>query len=361
MIPWWNNNFGEDCARAAYSSILAKNISQGKVTLQLEDRISKIFRVNNVIAMNSGSSALYAILSCLDLTDDEEVIVQSRTWIATFNSVFLAHKNIKVVDINLNSYCLNLNGLVGAITAKTRVVVIAHMNGRSQDIFEIATLCKSMGIFLIEDAAQAIYSKSSNKYLGTFGDASIFSLSAAKVISSGQGGLALINDNLLARKVRDFRTQGVESTHEPIDWSSVGCNFRYTDVLASIAMIQFNEADERLSTCEQIYLRYKNGLSGCKKLRFMDKNSADEAQTYVEILCETRDILKHFLESRLIETRKFYPPINRSQFMSVPDISEYPNAEFLYRRGIYLPSGPGQSMNDIDLVIEVLQEYDQQF
>ena len=181
------------------------------------------------------------------------------------------------------------------------------------------------------------------------------------MISSGQGGLALIKDNLLARKVRDFRTQGVESTHEPIDWPSVGCNFRYTDVLASIAMIQLNEASERLNTCEQIYLRYKNGLSGCEKLRFMDKNSPDEAQTYVEVLCETRDELKYFMENRFIETRKFYPPVNRSSSMTAADLSKCLNAEYLYGRGLYLPSGPGQSLESIDAVIEVLREYDQQF
>lgn len=361
MIPWWNNNFDEECASAAYKSILDKNISQGKVTSQLESQVSKKFDVANVIAMNSGSSALLAIMSCLDLADDEEVIVQSRTWIATFNSVFLAHKNIKVVDIDLNSFCLTLENIKSSMTSKTRVVVITHMNGRGQNILEISKFCKANGIFLIEDAAQAIFSKSQSQYMGTFGDAAIFSLSAAKVISSGQGGLALIKDNFLARKIRDFRTQGVESTHEPENWPSVGCNFRYTDVLASIAIVQLGQAEERLKNCELIYHKYKDGLSACKGLRFLEKNYVDEAQTYVEILCNKRDLLKNFLEGKGIETRKFYPPINRSGQFRASSENSYPNAEYLYKSGLYLPSGPGQALTAIDVVIEALQDYDRHF
>ena len=111
MIPWWVNDFGISCAQAAYEEIMRKNISQGIVTRKLEDRISEAFNMPNVIAMNSGSSALYAILKSLGLRKDQEIIIQARTWVATLNSALLANLKVKIVDIDSETLCMNLDHL----------------------------------------------------------------------------------------------------------------------------------------------------------------------------------------------------------------------------------------------------------
>jgi dTDP-4-amino-4,6-dideoxygalactose transaminase len=355
MIAWWSNNFGEVCARAAYNEILNKNISQGLVTKKLEDLVAKEFEVPYVIAMNSGSSALYSILFNLDLKPDDEVLVQSRTWVATLNSSLLANLNVRLIDISSSTYCMDVDLLKKSINTKTKAVVITHMNGRGNSMDEIVALCKKHNIYLIEDAAQSIYSKHNDKYLGTYGDASIFSLSTAKIISSGQGGLALIKDEDLASKVRNFRTQGVESTHEPNIWENIGGNFRYTDVLASIALVQFSQAKERLDACNQIYKKYNDFFSRQSKLKFLTKNAESEVQTYIEVMCENRENLKNFLFKKGVDTREFYPAMSKAHYLAGDKLC--PVAENLSRMGLYLPSGPGQNLADIDRVLDILSGY----
>lgn len=358
-IPWWRNNFGDSCASAAYRAILARCVSQGSLTIELERGISEYFGVSNVIATNSGSTALYSLLKCLPIPAGSNVIIQARTWIATLHAPLLAGLNVKLADINPQTHCLDVDSVRELVDERTRVVIVTHMNGRSSSTEALLDLCSKRDIFLIEDAAQAIHSKAENgAFLGTIGYAGVFSLSVAKIISSGQGGLVLTSSNDFGSKVRNFRTHGVESTFEPSEWPAVGSNFRYTDVLASIGLCQFAEIQSRVVHVEKIHSLYFEGLSDVPQMKLLGKNNPAEVQAYVEVCCEDRESLRHFLASRGIESRLFYPPVSEAHYAFKCNADfDIPNARRLCDTGLYLPSGPSIEISSVLETIESIRRF----
>jgi perosamine synthetase len=356
-IPWWQTEFSTGEATAASAAISGGYLSQGPIVAEFESLLCDYLGVRNVIATTSGSDALLLALWAAGVGPGDEVLVPNRTWIATAHSVLLLGAVPIIVDTDLDRPIISLKDLEKKISKKSKAVIPVHMNGRDAHIDQVIELGDRYELKVIEDAAQALGSKDiTGAFLGTKSLAGCFSLSVAKVISSGQGGFISSNDDEFAMQVRRMRTHGVENTIEPATWVRPGFNFRFTDVLASIAIVQFRKLNQRLVRLREIYERYEKGLGGTAIAEIISVNfRCGEVGPYIEVLVKHRAEFAKYLYENGVETRMFYPDLSTSDYLE-GDSSRKMNKKF-GENGIYLPSGPCLTDNSIDKVLDLINAW----
>lgn len=356
-IPWWQTEFATGEAEAASAAISAGRLSQGPIVLEFENCLRDYLGVRNVVATTSGSDALLLSLWAAGIRPGDEVLVPNRTWIATAHSVLLLGAVPIVVDTDIDRPTISLADLERKVSEKTKAVIPVHLNGRDAHIDGVIDFGDRYKLKVIEDAAQALGSKDlSGAFLGTKSLAGCFSLSVAKVISSGQGGFIASNDDEFAMQLRLMRTHGVENVVEPRNWNRPGFNFRFTDVLASIGIEQFKKLDSRLNRLRQIHQKYEDGLVSMSGISLINvRVSQGEVGPYIEVLCEDRQALIEHLTNFGIETRTFYPDLDNAEYLN--QIGGNVNSKKFSREGLYLPSGPSLTDAQVDFVIKALSNF----
>jgi perosamine synthetase len=353
-IPWWRTSFGEKEITSIAESIRSENVSQGKVTRQFEDAISEYLNVKHVVAVSNGSCALLAALMAAGIRPGDEVILPNRTWIATAHAVRLLGGRVVSVDVERDRPIIDVTTIEAAVTNMTKVIIPVHMNGRAAEMEKIQQIANRHKLVVIEDAAQALGSRNRSGYLGTQSDIGCFSLSVAKTISTGQGGFAVTNSDQWAERLRAVRTHGVESTKDPASWEMLGFNFRFTDVLASIGIEQLKVLPQRISRLRDVYLCYAEGLKESPFKLIPVDLKAGEVPVYNEFLVKNREHWIDKLECHNIETRPFYPDVDKASYLGMTK-HIFPNSRRFSHEGIYLPSGPAQSDGAIGQVIKTIQ------
>jgi perosamine synthetase len=354
-ISWWRTNFGEDEIRRIADSIRHEHISQGTVTAEFERSLAELFGVPYVVATTNGSMAILMALMAIGLKPGDEVIVPNRTWIATAHAPMLLGARVILVDVEKDRPIIDAAQIEGRITPRTKAIIPVHLNGRSAAMREINAIAEKHGLCVIEDAAQAMASRNSDGFLGTQSHMGCFSLSVAKIISTGQGGYITTKDEALFRKLQSIRTHGVS---DPINavWRELGFNFRFTDILASVGLAQIERLRERIEKVKAIYARYAAVMPELSFLKFLPVNlEAGEIPIYIEVLCPERDRLVEFLAQRGIQTRPFYPNLNVAPYFE--NAGNFPRSEVYGKQGLFLPSGPTQSPENIEKVLDALREF----
>lgn len=354
-IPWWSTSFDNGEEIAVSNAVKNKNISQGEITKDFEKIISEYLGVPHVIAVTSGSSALLLSLLAMGVKPGDEVIVPNRTWIATAHAVTLLGAIPIIVDTEPDIQVMNIEEIESKITNKTKVIIPVYMNGHEIDIEKIRQIIAGRNIKILEDAAQALGSKDKKgNFLGTKGDIGCFSLSVAKVISTGQGGFVVTKDDETAFRLRNMRTHGVENTIQVDSWVIPGFNFRFTDILASIGIVQMGLLDRRIERLKEIQKLYSQGLHSYQNLKLIP-NFGNESGPYIEVLVPDRKKLMDTLRQNKVEARAFYPDLNSAIYLgkvgTVKKSSKFSN------EGLYLPSGPSLTNNEIEKVVSIIKDH----
>jgi perosamine synthetase len=351
-ISWWRTHFGEEEVNKVAGSIRQEHLSQGPVTVEFERQVADLLNIPYVVATTSGSMALLMSLWVLGVGPGDEVIVPNRTWIATAHAPLLLGAKIVLIDVEEKCPIMDVTQIESAITPRTKAIVPVHLNGRSVNMHEVQRIAKKHSLVVIEDAAQALGSCNEDGLLGTQSDMGCFSLSVAKIISTGQGGFIVTRDASLYHKLVAMRTHGVGDIVNA-SWSQPGFNFRFTDILASIGLVQLKRLPERIEKVKSIYARYSEAMADLPFLKFIPVNiEAGEIPIYIEVLCPERDRLIQFLGDRGIQTRPFYPDLNLAPYFE--STVRFPRSEVFGTQGVFLPSGPEQPLTNVDRVVEAL-------
>lgn len=177
----------------------------GKEIGELEEEFRNYLNLRHAVSFNSGRSGLMAILNSLDLEKGSEILLQAFTCNAASNPVIWSGFNPVYVDINENSLNIDAEDLKRKITKKSKAVIVQHTFGLPADMDEILKICKEKNLILVEDCAHSLGAEYRQKKVGTFGDASFFSFSRDKIISSVYGGMVATNDDKLAEKIRIYQ------------------------------------------------------------------------------------------------------------------------------------------------------------
>ena len=353
-INWWKTEFGKDEINKIAKSIKNKNISQGKITSELENKIKKFLKTKNVIAVTSGTAALTLILLALKIKPDDEIIIPNRTWIATAHSAAILNAKIVIAEVKNDLPVIDENKLSRLITNKTKAIILVNVNGRNTEIESIKKLIKGKKIKIIEDSSQAIGSKNKEKFIGTQSFCSFFSLSVAKTISTGQGGFITTKNSKFAKILRLKRTHGVVNVNDVDTFPMQGFNFRFNDILASIGIIQLKKINQRKIKLIKIYKIYIINLSN-PDFRILPVDlSKGEVPVYIECLVKKRSKYIKWLNQQGVEVRAFYPDISEAKYLNLKNAKL---SKTIYsKEGVYLPSGPEQKISDIMTVINLINK-----
>jgi len=356
-INWWRTEFNSGEAEAISKAISSGHVSQGPIVLEFERQLAKYLDVPYVIATTSGSTALLMSLYASGVKSGDEIIIPNRSWIATAHAPLLLGAKVKLVDVEPNNRPVIDSRLIEQeITNKTKAIIPVHLCGRSANMSEINKIAERHNISVIEDAAQALGSSNKDGFLGTQSSMGCFSFSVAKVISTGQGGCVATKSEKAYKDLIAIRTQGIHDTINT-KWDRPGFNFRFTDILAAIGLQQIKLLPNRIKKLKEIYLLYQQGLKNLSFIKLVPVNIKEgEVPVYIEVLCDYRDKLINYLKDNGIETRPFYPDLNRASYLN--NNNSYPESEIFGNKGVYLPSGPEQNLSDINRVIDVIEGFD---
>jgi len=352
-ISWWWTDFGQDQIDKISESIKHGYISQGSVTAEFESRITDILQVPYVVATTNGSTALLMALLAAGVGPGDEVIVPNRTWIATAHAPLLLGATVVLVDVEPGSTNMDTAQLQKKLTTQTKAIMPVHLNGRSAAMGEINRIASECGVTVIEDAAQAFCSRNINGFLGTESFAGCFSMALGKLISTGQGGFVVTRDEQTFNTLTAIRSHGLSDVIDVTYNVHPGFNFKYTDIHASMAIPQLDQLPKRINRVREIYERYVSVMDELPFLKFLPVNlEAGEIPIYNEVLCSDRNKLVQFLDDHNIQARPFAPDLNLATYFG--NTGRYPNSEIFGNQGLCLPCGPGQSLDNIDRVIDAL-------
>lgn len=181
-------------------------VAKNKIAIHLlEEKFKEYLGVKEAISFNSGRSALLAILKSLDLKEEDEILLQTFTCNAVVNPIIWAGLKPVYVDCDDKSFNIDIEDLKRKISQKSKAVIVQHTFGLPADLSEILEVCQKNNLILIEDCAHSLGAEYQGKKIGTFGKASFFSFSRDKIISSVYGGMAVANDEDLAKKIKEFQ------------------------------------------------------------------------------------------------------------------------------------------------------------
>ncbi|OGW91032.1 MAG: pyridoxal phosphate-dependent aminotransferase [Omnitrophica bacterium RIFCSPHIGHO2_02_FULL_63_14] len=354
-VLWWRTAFGEEEIRAVTEAIRGEHVSQGPVTAQFEAQLADALEVPYAVATTSGSMALLMALMALGIKPGDEVIVPNRTFIATAHAAMLLGAKVVLVDARPDLPTMDVSQLEREVTARTRAIMPVHLNGRAVDMTAVNQVAKEYGLLVVEDAAQALFSRNADGFLGTQSDAGCFSLGVTKLISTGQGGFVVTRSRETYERLLLIRNHGVADTMDA-EYTRMGFNFKFNDLLASVGLAQLSRVPRRIAHIKAIYARYAAAIADLPFLNLIPVNlEAGGIPLWVECLCQEREPVMAFLNSRRIQTRKFLPDLHLSPHLQ--NFGEFPRSKVFCERGFSLPGGPEQPLEHIDRVLEALRNF----
>lgn len=332
-------------------------LTEHKRTAAFEQKLADYTGAKHCIVVNNGTISLTLAALAVGIGHGDEVVVPNYTMIASPNSVKMIGATPVFVDVEAETLCIDLAQAEAAITPKTKAIMFVSANGRypSYGVAAMEALAARHGLVLIEDSAQSLGSfYPDGRHIGTAGAVGSFSFSAPKVISTGQGGALITNDDDIAyrlRRLKDFgRSGGGNDIHD-----SVGYNFKFTELQACIGLAQMDKLAWRVERKKDMLRRYWAGLEGVTQVRFFEQDLDHTTPWFIDILAERRDELRAYLGERGVGSRMMYPPINKQVAYALP--GEYPVSELVGREGLWLPSAAQLADADIDRVCVAITSF----
>jgi len=281
---------------------------------EFEKLLSSYVGSRYAVAVNSGTAALQASLYALDIKNGDEVLLPSFTFVATANSVISVGAKPIFVDILPENYTMDPEDLRKKITKKTKAIIPVHLYGNFAYMQEISEIANKYNLEIIEDAAQSLGTTYKNKHSGTFSRVGCFSLYAAKVITSGEGGAVITDEKQLFEKLRKIRNHGMVHGY---DTRILGLNFRLPEISAAIAKIQMKKLSKFLKK------REKNAKILSELLYDLDIILPSERQGVkvnwylYTVSTKNRDKLLNQLNSKGIGAAAYYStPVHRTPFFN---------------------------------------------
>jgi perosamine synthetase len=239
------------------------------------------------------------------------------------------------VDVDPVSFCLDLDLAEAAITHRTKAIMVVSLNGRAPDMERAVGIASRHGLAVLEDAAQALGAHWRGRHLGTFGAIGSFSFSAPKIITTGQGGALVTDDDELAKAIRGIRDFGRPRAGADLH-ERLGYNFKFTDLQAVIGVAQMKKLDFRVRRKKQIYSLYQDLLRSVEQVDFPPTDLHEVPPWFVDVLVPGPAELLQHLRARDIGSRRFYPPIHTQA--PYRQVGSFPRAERIAAHGLWLPS-----------------------
>lgn len=381
MIPYGRQDVTQADIDAVFEVLRSDFLTQGPAVPMFEQTVASYCGAQHSVAVNSSTSALHIACLALDLGPGDWLWTSPNTFVASSNCGLYCGAQVDFVDIDPRTY--NLCPLIlerKLIVAERegclpKVVVPVHFTGQSCDMSAIHMLAQRFGFKIIEDASHAIGGKYKNEAIGNcrYSDITVFSFHPVKIITTGEGGMALTNDPELADRMLRNRSHGITSDKERMQarpaneiWNyqqiSLGLNYRMTDIHAALGVSQMARLDEYVNKRQRIAKRYDEVLAGFPLLTPWQHFDSYSSYHLYPIRLKLGEIEKtqrqvyDALHAAGILVNLHYIPVYRQPYYETMGFKAgyCQNAEQYHKEAISIPMYPAMSAAQQDKVVDVL-------
>jgi perosamine synthetase len=338
--------------------------SEGPFIKKLEEQFAAKNDRTYGIALCNGTAALEIAVEALGITKGDEVIMPAFTIISCASAIIKMGAIPVLVDSDLQTWNMDVTQIDAKITSKTKAIMVVHIYGLPVDMDAVLEVAKKYNLKIIEDAAEAHGQTYKGRACGSFGDISVFSFYPNKLITTGEGGMVLTNDEKLAERCKSLRNLCFMPTkrfvHEELGW-----NMRMTNLQAALGVAQLERWDEFISIKRKMGKLYTSLLKDEKSISIpVERTSYAENIYWVfGVMSENNNITAEMIMKKLAEkqiaTRPFFYPMHLQPVFKKMNLfigEKYPNAEKMYEYGFYLPSGLALTDDQIKEVVKTLKE-----
>ena len=382
MIPYGRQEITEDDIKSVVKVLKSDFLTQGQVVPEFEKKIREYTSAKYSLAVNSATSGLHLSCLALGVGPGDTVWTSPVTFVASSNCALYCGAKIDFVDINESTFNICIESLKDKLelakknNTLPKVLIPVHLTGQSCDMKEIHKLSKEYGFNVIEDASHAIGGDYREEKVGSckYSDICIFSFHPVKIITTGEGGMALTNNYDLFCKIERLRSHGItrdenfmiNSSHGPWYYEQIdlGLNYRLTDIQAALGISQMDRIDKYVRRRNELAQRYDELLVNLPISTPKQPDYVYSSRHLYVIRLNLSDIDKSHLEvfealrKNDIGVQIHYIPVPMHPYYQEKGFTmdEYPNSLSYYQEAISIPMFPTMTEEQQNIVISVLQK-----
>lgn len=361
------DQYVSECVRTGWIS------SSGPFIEQFEQQWSAYCGRSYGVAVCNGTAALWCAVASLNLQPGDEVVIPSFTIMSCAQAIIACGGTPVLVDSDPDTWTMDVAAVESRITPRTRAIMPVHIYGHPVNLDPILSLAKEQGLMVIEDAAEAHGAEYQTALCGGspawhrcggFGDMSCFSFYANKPVTTGEGGMVVTDDPVMAAKLRSLRNLCFGNERRFVH-ESLGFNFRLTNLQAALGVAQIERIDEIVGRKRAIGKAYVERLGSVAELQLQQEQDWARSVFWMNgvVLADDVDmdaaLLGRLLKQNGVDTRPFFVGMHEQPVLRERGLFQNeacPVATRLARRGLYLPSGAGLTMDEVNEVCDTLQE-----
>ncbi len=383
MIPYGRQDINQADIDAVVDVLQSDFLTQGPVVPAFEKTVSNYCGVKHAVAVNSATSALHIACLALGVGNGDTVWTTPITFVASANCALYCGATVDFVDIDPKTYNLSVECLKEKLTRAEqtntlpRVVIPVHLAGQPCDMEAIYVLSQQYGFKIIEDASHAIGGRYKEEPIGNcrYSDITVFSFHPVKIITTGEGGMALTNDEQLVKRMRLLRSHGISSTADDMQprpakeiWNyqqiDLGFNYRMTDIHAALGLSQMQRLDEFVIKRHAIAKRYDQMLFGLPIVTPLQHSDSYSSYHLYVIRLKLGEMNKTHrqvydaLQGTCINVNLHYIPIYRQPYYEAMgfEMGYCPEAEQYHQQALSIPLYPTLTDTEHSKVVSILHE-----
>ncbi len=362
-IPLSRPDVDEQDIQSVVEVLKTPYLSIGPKLVEFESKIANYVGRKFAVGVNSGTSALHLIIRSLGIGGGDEVITTPFSFVASANCILF--EGARPVFVDIEEETLNINPeLIGqAINKNTKGILSVDVFGHPCDWDAILDIAQKRGLYVVEDSCEALGAKYKERKCGSFGVASAFGFYPNKQITTGEGGMIVTDDEVLANLCRSMRNQGRGEDMSWLNHDRLGYNYRLDEMSAALGLSQLGKFEQILEKRSQVADQYLNRLKEIDEVnvQFIRKNSVMSWFVFVIRLKEgiNRDRVIEYLKENGIASKPYFPPIHLQPFYIKQfgyKMGDFPITERIASQCLALPFYNALSNNQIDIIIDVLKK-----
>jgi dTDP-4-amino-4,6-dideoxygalactose transaminase len=362
-----HNYVDDEMKRACMDVLDSHQYYLGPQNDQFEAEVASFLGVRHAVAVNSGSSAMFLILQALGIGPGDEVIVPAAGFVTLAEAVAEVGARARFVDIEMETYNLDPEGLDEALTTSVKAIVPAHDYGHPADMDAIEDFAQRHDLFVVEDCCHALGAAYRGKHVGGLGTAGFLSFAGKSVSVCGLGGMVTTNDERLAHEIRLLRDHGRPRSQGQrfYDIQRVGYNLRLSELHAAIGRVQLRHLEDWNKRRRDHAAYYTEAFkrAGLPIVCPTTRSGVTHAFLHytIRVDADYRDGLKDFLAERGIQTSVLYPVV---LYLLPPYVEawghragDFPNADLFTDEILSLPSHPSLTEDMLALVVSTVTDF----
>lgn len=356
-IPFSQPDIREMDVAAVREALLVTGPGSSHWLDRFESRLARHTGTRHAVGVSSGTAGLELALRALDIGPGDEVVLAALGYVATANAVCHTGATPVFVDSDETTLAIDPHALAAAMTPATRAVVVTHLFGLPAAMPAIMTTASRHGAAVVEDACQALGTRLAGEAAGSLGRLGVFSFSATKPVTAGEGGAVITGDPILADRVQRLRNHARDP--DRADYTEIGLSARLAEPAAALAWAQLERLPESVLVRQQVADRYHDALGNCRELRLPAVSAGARISWFgypLRLKEAQRDPVLAALNDAGIEARAYFQPLHQYKaHRGHPRVGELAVAEAAGRELLTLPLHAGLTAAHVDTIVAALR------